>query len=169
MATNRYFRFGGQPQHHMSNWHGMPPNAVRRGGRELGAADFFESSAPPFTRYRPLTRAWKDYTRGEIATFMREGALPTDLSGGPPMRPSGPEPLDPGEMPDYEAGYPAELFAMPVGADAEITMPPLDLRTPPTPAAAGFLGLSRNESRLALLGGAAAIGYFLWKKQKKRP
>jgi hypothetical protein len=165
MATNRYFRFAGQPQHHMSNWHGLPPAPVRRGSRELGAADFFESSAPPFTRYRPLTRSWQDHARGEISTFMREGSLPTDLSGGPPMRPSGPEPLDPGEMPSWEAGYPAEPFAMPVGASAdEITMPPLDLRTaPPSP---GFLGLSRNESRLLMIGGVAAVGYFLWKKQK---
>jgi hypothetical protein len=70
-------------------------------------------------------------------------------------------------MPAYEAGYPAEPFAMPVGAADEMNFPPLDLRTPPP--SPGFLGLSRNESRLLMIGGVAAAGYFLWKKQKKRP
>lgn len=170
MATNRYFRFAGQPRHYMSNWHGMSPAAVRRGSRELGDAlgegNFYESSAPPFTRFRPLERSYQDYARGEVAESMREGALPTDLSGGPPLRPSGPEPLDPGEMPAWEAGYPPEVLAMPVGAsEAEITMPPLDLR-PAAPV--GFMGLSRNESRFLLVGGVALVGVLLLRKKKKK-
>jgi hypothetical protein len=150
MATNRYFRFGGQPKHHMSNWHGMSPAAVRRGSRELGEANFYESSGPPITRYRPLSQSRMAHARGQLAEHLRED----DLSG-PPMRPSGPEPLDPGEMPEFEAGYPAEPFAMSVGAEEPLPSP-------------GFMGLSRNESRLVLIGGAAALGYLFWKSKKKR-
>jgi hypothetical protein len=146
----------------------MSPAAVRRGSRELGEANFYESSAPPFTRYRPLRKSWNKNLDEAVVDYMREG-LSGVAPGGPPLRPSGPEPLDPGEMPSWEPGYPPEPFAMPVGADAEMTMAPLDLRPPAAlPQGAGFLGLSRNESRLLMIGGVAAVGFFLWKKNKKR-
>jgi hypothetical protein len=158
MATNRYFRFAGQPRHYAAEWHGLPPFPVRRGSRELGEANFYEASAPPFTRYRPLEKSWRTNATAELEEYLREtrdvdegDALGDVAPGGPPLRPSGPEPLDPGEMPSWEPGYPQEILAMPVGADEP-----------------GILGLSRNETRLLAVGGAVALGVFLFKRKKRK-
>lgn len=128
MAHARYYRFGGEPMAYMANWSGLPPAANRRGNRELGGC------------------------------FPGLGAIPRHerTLHSVPLRPSGPEPLDPGEMPAWQraSAYRANYMVQPVGADEA--------------PASGPFGLSRNETRLAGLALAGAVGLFLWKRSKKK-
>ena len=75
-----YYRFGYQSADYAYNWHGGPggvPQASTAGRaaetRELGDFDLEESGATPYAIHYPAVSDW------------------------PALRPSGPEPLDPGE------------------------------------------------------------------------
>lgn len=169
------YRYAGQPYVYVAEWAGMPAAALRyrplsgvarrrrrrrRGLRGVGEANFYESSAPAHKRYRPLIKAYADHVRRSAA----EGL------SGPPLRESGPEPIDPGEMPSWQVAYLEDPLAQPVGADddGEITMEPMYVGTQPPPvASAPLLGLSNNEKRLAIVAGAGLVGYLLWKKSRK--
>lgn len=169
------YRFAGQPYVYVAEWSGMPQAASRyrplsgvkrrrrrRGRRGVGEANFYESSAPLHKRYRPLVKAYSDHVRHSTIE---------DLSG-PPLRESGPEPIDPGEMPSWQVAYLEDPMAQPVGDDSdgsEITMEPMYVGSQPAPtvAAAPLLGLSTNEKRLALVAGAGLLGYFLLRRNRK--
>jgi hypothetical protein len=206
------YRFAGQPYVYVSEWAGRPfaTNARpvdlggvkgwprrRRRRRGVGEANFYESSAPPHKRYRPLVKAYRDHVR----RVMRE-----DLSG-PPLRESGPEPLSPGEMPSWQVAYLEDPVAQPVGATPVMTgctpgivpcvagtvwsstlcrcvdptkpepRPMATTTSLPLPTTiptiggeatkAGFMGLSTNEKRFAIVGGLGLVGYLLWKKSRK--
>lgn len=165
MAFGRYYRFGAQPMHFAANWHGMPPAATRRGNRQLGEANMFESSAPRAKRYPPLTpkaalRRRRDY-------YALNG---TSI----PMRPSGPEPVDPGQIAPWQDAYIEELQAQPVGGDDYVSKYTAALNTsvqaaqatqvPPQPSS--FLGLSRNETRAAAVAGVGLAAFLLLRKKK---
>ncbi len=152
MAHARYYRFGGEPLAYMANWSGLPPIAhPRRGNRELGAVP----------RLKRRVRIPK-----------HEKTLKSV-----PLRPSGPEPLDPGEMPanrrnnTYQADYMVQSVGPYINGRGHPPMIEADghvnLGADDVPGAGPF-GLSRNESRLAALGLAGLAAFILYKRGKKR-
>lgn len=204
------YRFAGQPYVYVSEWSGTPfstnahPRQLagvkgwrRRRRRAVGEANFYESSAPPHKRYRPLVKAYRDHVRRVMLD---------DLSG-PPLRESGPEPLSPGEMPSWQVAYLQDPVAQPVGlgaatgcspgivpcpagtkwsstdCDCVMSFDPVKVTPTPRPMAtplpttiptiggsapkAGFMGLSTNEKRLAIVGGLGLVGYLLWRRSKR--
>ena len=62
---SRYYRFAGEPMHFAAQWGGLPPAVVRRGSRELGEANFYESSGPGNRTFRPLVVARRAYDASE--------------------------------------------------------------------------------------------------------
>jgi hypothetical protein len=121
----RYYRFGYQgPQFYQPTWAGsrptMPPSRPGRASH-LGGTDWLEIMAPPVKQY-PTTR-----TRRLLA-----------VGDWPPVRPSGPEPLSPGEMSPFQRH----------------------------PMAVGDLMLSDME-KLAV-GALAVAGILWWMSKKKK-
>ena len=165
---SRYYRYGGEPMHFAAQWTGLPPSSPRRGNLELSDANFYESAAPVKKMYRPLAKAVRNYLREEE----RQVSLSDVASGyGPPLRESGPEPLDPGAMPHWDDAYQADRLAMPVG-DVSITFPtsipgigaPSSQVAPPKKPGI-FSGMSGN-TKLLLIGAAAAGGYMLLRHRR---
>jgi hypothetical protein len=122
MPQYYYFAGEGMPFYESSYQSGraiMPPSHPGRASM-LGGADWLESGAPRSKRYPP--------TRSMV------------LSTGdwPPVRTSGPEPLDPGEMPHWQS-HPMEV---------------------------GALQLSSMEKTALGLGALVLVGYFAMKALK---
>lgn len=179
----RYYRFGGEPMGFMAEWGGLPPAATRRGSRELGEANFYESAAPASRRFRPLAKSYKAYQKNPFGHEMILMSRSDAMSGDDlvPLRESGPEPLDPGEMPIWQEAYMEDPLAQPVGATGDLdvydSLPPTDklptigqssTQTGPKQGAVASMwgGLSRNEK--LLVGAAAAVGgLMLYKRMKK--
>jgi hypothetical protein len=179
----RYYRFGGEPMGWMAQWGGLPPAAARRGERELsgslGEANFYESAAPGSRRFRPLAKSYRVYRKNPLGHRMILPApfrvSPSDVLSGDdlvPLRESGPEPLDPGEMPSWQEAYMEDPLAQPVGDlpplpnYTDVTLGPSSTLTGPEKKPGLLSGFSRNEK---ILFGAAALvgGFMLLKKAKK--
>ena len=156
----RYFRFGGSPPRPMAVWRGYAHPGTRAAtSRALGNGDFYESESGSRGQYPPIRRM--SYARQVLSKLHRAGLGDVE----PPLRPTGPEPLDEGEIQKWqlEQGvYRADpTVTLTQGLSDDITP-----TTPPTLKPQGLFGLSRNETRLA--AGVLALGVFLyWKKKRK--
>lgn len=117
--------------------------------RSLGDNSYFESTAPAYTAYPPASTAWARFA----------AASARDELSGIPLRPSGPEPLDPGMMPAWQDAYQRDPTVMSVGAD--------DVPLPASIPTLGPGGTSKNEQRFLIIGGLAIAGLLFLRSQKK--
>ncbi len=128
MAVSRYYRYGGDPKFYESEWNGMGQRSSRAAEtRSLGGV-FWEEDLSTGMAYPPL---------GNDEEIDEDALYDSPQGDWPPIRRSGPEPLDISQVPQWQK--------RPLGA----------------------FQLSDNEKRLVLFGGVALAGYWFFIRKPK--